>query len=500
MAEILFDSDDNSLDTSDRGAAVYLAEEPDRWTDGTDLPPAGESAIDAARSALAGVDDLDADATLAEAGEVQRLVNLVAARQLRLAARWADLHAVLDPSQSAGLPGMERLVHLGGAGTPLVAEFCCAELGAQLGRSPTTAAMLMGDALDLRHRMPQLWQLLCAGDVTGFTARQVATRTRHLSLAAAAQVDARVARYASTIPWGRLEPVVDAAVMAADPDAARAAAEQARDRQGVWVSRKADHGDKTLIARANGVDVDAFDTMVDDIATALGLLGDTDSEDVRRAKAIGILASTDATREILALAAQRLEEADGDDPQADPTQPGRPRRATPRQRTHSTGRAVVYVHLSQQALAGNYNVARIEDLGPIIVEQVQQLLGHRNVVIKPVVDLNKMRSVDAYEVPEDLAEAVHLRTPADCFPYGVSTSRRAGDIDHTDPYVLPDRGGTPGQTRLSNLGRLQRFHHRVKTFGNWRVKQVRSGVWLWTSPRRYRYLVDSTGTTALGRF
>ena len=55
------------------------------------------------------------------------------------------------------LPGVERLIGFGGDGTPEVAEFAPAELGAALGVSDTSAAMLIGDGLDLRHRLPRLW-------------------------------------------------------------------------------------------------------------------------------------------------------------------------------------------------------------------------------------------------------------------------------------------------------------------------------------------------------
>ncbi len=46
------------------------------------------------------------------------------------------------------------MVRFGGEGTPATCEFCPAELGAEMGMSPEAAAMLLGDALDLRHRLP----------------------------------------------------------------------------------------------------------------------------------------------------------------------------------------------------------------------------------------------------------------------------------------------------------------------------------------------------------
>ena len=58
------------------------------------------------------------------------------------------------------LAGMERAKQLGGAGTPAVAEFACAELGVLMGTSPVTAENLVRDAVDLRHRHPLLWAAL----------------------------------------------------------------------------------------------------------------------------------------------------------------------------------------------------------------------------------------------------------------------------------------------------------------------------------------------------
>src|SRR5689334_3855171 len=82
--------------------------------------------------------DLDAlDATgllgLAEAEVATR--RLAGADRLRLLLAWADLHAD-DPQASPGaVPvsrGGDRLISLGGEGTPQVAELCWAELAIAL--------------------------------------------------------------------------------------------------------------------------------------------------------------------------------------------------------------------------------------------------------------------------------------------------------------------------------------------------------------------------------
>lgn len=150
-------------------------------------------------AAVAAADDLEravGDAELEEldaATVVDRLTgttaraNAVLIDQLCLVAHWADLHSHVDDSP---VPGAERLVTIGGDGTPAVAEFASAELGVALHVSTGSAWRLMADVLDLRHRLPSLWQRTLTGEVPVSKARRVAEDTRRLSAEAAAAVDA----------------------------------------------------------------------------------------------------------------------------------------------------------------------------------------------------------------------------------------------------------------------------------------------------------------------
>ena len=98
-------------------------------------------------------------ATLSAAAEAQAVADRAEVRLLAVAAHWADLHGEVEQTvDGRWLPGMERLVGLGGDGTPGVGEFALAELGAELGMSPYAAGRLIGAALDLRHRLPNLWR------------------------------------------------------------------------------------------------------------------------------------------------------------------------------------------------------------------------------------------------------------------------------------------------------------------------------------------------------
>ncbi len=165
--------------------------------------------------------------------------------------------------------------------------------------------------------------------------------------------------------------------------------------------------------------------------------------------------------------------------------------------------ATLYVHVSREsfdaARSGKaQGVARVEGVGPVTIDQAREFLAHTQVSVKPVIDLAADHPVDGYEVPDRTRELVHLRTPAEVFPWSGNLSR-AKDLDHTVPYLAPDRGGPPGQTRVGNLGPLSRHGHRVKTHGRgWRHHQPVPGVFLWRTPHGYWYRTDHAGTHPLG--
>lgn len=140
---------------------------------------------------------LDAAGLSGLAAENRRIRLQAECLELDLAAHWADLNAPtsqrVDPPRAprlSELPIVERSTRPGGAGTPEVLEFAAAELGAVLGMTMTAATSLMADALDLRHRLPRVWELVHAGQVRQWQARQVAHASRLLSLEGARALDA----------------------------------------------------------------------------------------------------------------------------------------------------------------------------------------------------------------------------------------------------------------------------------------------------------------------
>jgi hypothetical protein len=282
----------------------------------------------------------------------------------------------------------------------------------------------------------------------------------------------------------------------------------------VRLGRNSEHGPKIIIARATAGDAIWFKATIDRIADILARQGDNDPADIRRSKAIGILAQP---AQALQLLCQHQDDAwDGPEEPADlPDEPDLaeepaqgdtpdPHRSlhikpSPISPDRARPRAVVYVHLSDEALSAGTGVARVEEVGPVLLSQLHLIVGdHCSISVKPVIDLAAGHApVDAYEIPASLREQILLRNPADVFPYAAAVSRSI-DIDHTIPYLSPDKGGAPGQTRIGNLGPQTRYHHRIKTHSGWQVRQPEPGTWLWRSPHGRIYLVNASGTHPLG--
>jgi hypothetical protein len=155
----------------------------------------------------------------------------------------------------------------------------------------------------------------------------------------------------------------------------------------------------------------------------------------------------------------------------------------------------LYLHLAEEtaehARQGHANgILRLAGDTPLTLRYLySQVVPYQRLRITPVIDLAGQEPVDAYEIPRRHRQAVHLRTPADCFPYAANLS--PGEIDHTIPYR---HDGTPGQSRMANYGPMGRFHHRIKTHGRWQVRQPFDGIYLWRDPHGAHYLVDHTGT------
>jgi hypothetical protein len=355
----------------------------------------------------------------------------------------------VDPEQ-AKLPGRQTVKRYGGAGTPEVASFAPAEFGARIGRSTWAGEQLIADALDLAHRLPQLWARVRAGEVRTAYARHVARRTRDLDRPRAGYVDERVAESADgRITWGRFTDLVEAAIVAADPAAAEAAEKAARDEQFARRTRSTEHGMGGFYLRTDAAGIARLDATVAYLAEALAALGCTEPLDARRAMAMVILANpAHATQLLAAYAAWRQRPSD-------PTPPDGPAEPEPsgivgdavalfrRSGGEPTGDQPVIdwrdllpaVQLMTHVYAGECNgeggglvqsdatgIARIEGIGAVTEAWVRDVLGPRaRITHRPVIDIAGKAPVDSWEIPDRHRQAVRLMTPADTFPFATAT-------------------------------------------------------------------------------
>ena len=502
------------------------------------------------------------------------------AGMFELAAHFADLHSAgsLHPGRPgrsgrrAGgtvLPGMERAVRVGGVGTPRVAEFMVAELGGRMRMGSWSARRYVADALDVRHRLPLIWARVRARQARVGNARLVATRTRHLSVEAAACVDAAMVDFVDgSLPWGRFESRLAGKVVAADPALAAVREAERVAEQFAKRTRSSEQGTAGFYVRSTVGVIARIEATVSYLAEALSAFGDADPQDVRRVKAVLLLANPARALELMAAFAALRSRTLTDTPDADPGagrgrelpldeivdgpadepadgpadgpagegvpdgtgvpvdalgrmdafarrvgfQPTRlPSWLTGRLCDETVGRRPVfrfgwaellpsltlYLHLSHEDLVnGAGGVVRWEGEGPVTHDFVHQHLRPlHDYVLRPVLDPAGLAPVDAYEVPDRHRRAVHLRTPAETFPYSSNTSRGV-DLDHTLGYQPAPAGRAERHwsTRMGNLGPLARFGHRVKTHGHWTLRQPFEGIYLWRDPHGQIYLVDHTGT------
>ena len=390
-------------------------------------------------------------------------------RELIVAAvEWAELHPAPAGAPFAGwgepdLHG-EGVVPLAGVGAPLVAEFAPCELAAVLGWTTDAARELIGDGLELAHRLPRLWRLVLDLVVPVHLARHIAGHTRDLGPEAVAYADRLVTADPAHIDRVRAAALVHESRLWFDPDREiddelTALATRKVELHPHTTTQGADPLTTDVVMVLDTADAEAFDAAVTRGAEALKRLGDGDPLDVRRAHTVGILADPQRALDLFAV--------------------------------HDPGPAAmpssVVLHLNAEDLdrvstdPAVVTVVGPHQRGPVLLDVLHAWLPGTTVVVRPVLDLSRTDAVDAHDPPPWMADLVRFRDPTCVFP-GCRRRSQACDLDHIEPYQPPQRGGPPGQTRPANLAPLCRRHHRAKTHGGWAYRRHHDGTYTWTSP------------------
>ena len=458
------------------------------------------------------LDELDAVQTLAAAEQGLRARRAAEVAEMRIAAHWAALHGEAhgprDPMTSPG-----------GEGTPPVREHAIPELAMTRQTHPATTRALLADTLDLQHRLPRTWAHVTALACEAWVARKVATLTRALPADRVGLVDRAVARAITGHAPATVLQIAAAKTIEADPETHARRRETERHRRYATLSRTDEHGYRTIIARITAGDAAWLDALLDRVADILTAThGHDHNHDELRSLALGWLARPADLLKLLLEHTRTDNDDEGpahtDAPADDDAESRRPA-WTPaqtletierlaalsvRQLAALRGKATVYVHLDQTALHQQAGLARVEGHGPMLIQSLAELLGHADIRLQPVLDLNAPVRVDRYEHPETLKDHTWLLAGGESFPYAPHTATRGHvDFDHPTPYDPGNQNGAgpPGQTGTHNSGPLRRRHHRWKTHGGYRARQAGPGRYLWQTPHGTCHLVDHTGTHPL---
>ena len=351
-----------------------------------------------------------------------------------------------------------------------------APFAAALGVSTSAGEAMIRDALVLRHRLPGIWERVLAGEVPAWRARRIAQAVTGKPEDVAAHLDEAIGPVAEKVGPATLDRLVGEAMLRLYPEEVELARLEALETRHVTVHQDSRTQTLTLAGagigeatiRADWKDLTDFDETLSQVAARLAeqdAAADREPEslDVRRSRAVGVLADPETAAALLA------------------------HRPTPK----PSRRTTLFVHLSLDAVRGLDPVGREETTGrPVLEQQVRDWCGRTDthLTVVPVIDLADHASVDRYEVGDRLRTRISLLHPTCVFPWCSRPARRC-DADH----VIAHAAG--GSTCDCNLAPLCRRHHRLKTKAGWRYRSVETGVWLWSEPHGQRFLRDHRGTT-----
>jgi len=406
---------------------------------------------------------LEAAGVLAAARAAQADVHAAEARKLAAAVEWARLHQVEDPDLAETWGGTP--VALTGVGAPLIGRGCVAEFAAVIGTTTNGGRAYLADAVELAHRLPELYARIVEGRLPAWKGRRIARETTILPPEAAGDLDARIAPVAGKLSATATQRLIDETIAAVIPGHAQEIADTLSTPRVVIDHRQVSFvGTSTIYGALDLADALDLDARLGRDAATLAAEGCDASLDARRAMALGRLARGETT--------------------------------------NTTTRPVtLYVHLPADTTTGTTTgTAVVENGGGRLLTQAQVATWCANpgvkVTVKPVIDPVATSATGPslispdYVVPDRIKEHIELRDRTCIFPHCTHPARSC-QKDHTKPYTQG------GPTTPENLGSLCQYHHNLKTHTGWTYTQIEPGIYLWRSPHGYQFLRDHHGTQDL---
>ena len=307
----------------------------------------------------------------------------------------------------------------------------------------------LGKALELRYRLPKLYNRVVRLEVPVWKAFKVADQTISLSMDAATAVDTAIAQHLHTCSWAQVDRAIDAARAAHDPEEA----ERLR-----LIAAEQRHATVYLDDAGTTGTVDVRATL--DTADAL----DLEARPPRR--------RPDAGR-------PRLHRHPRRTPIPRPGRDGQGPAGAGSRQARSPGRRGPPGEASRSTPTSTPTASPHIDntQTPALIEQIREWCetAGTKVTVKPVIDLNDDLETTAYVPTDRIREHVRLRDRSCVFP---DCGRRRVDLDHIHPHA------TGGPTTTDNLAMLCRRHHRAKTHGHWHYEMTEPAPLRMDQPHR----------------
>src|SRR3954447_7703007 len=296
-----------------------------------------------------GTSTLDAAAVLASARRARAQANAAETQVLVDAVEWARLHEVTDLDDAATIwagRGQDTGIPIAGEGAPLIAEFAVAEFATALGMTAESGRNLLAQAIELAHRLPRVWARVRCGQLAPWRGRRIAEETLCLSMEAATFVDAHVAPFAHKIGPAQTLRLVEEAIARFMPEFAAERRDRAADQRHFSIDHQqvSFAGTSRVEGELDLADALDLEAAITAGAAQLAALGNTESLDVRRSLAAGMLARGQQGLELGVVSTDRSQA------RCSTTEDEAVSRLAAA-RTSTTGSDVVlYLHLSEEAL------------------------------------------------------------------------------------------------------------------------------------------------------
>ncbi|MBT8246782.1 MAG: HNH endonuclease [Acidimicrobiia bacterium] len=338
----------------------------------------------------------------------------------------------------------------------LAAESAATEIRAALQLTRRAADSELSFALDLRTRLPRVWQLLAGGAIDPRRARTIVYATSHLPISTAHDIVDRIIDEAPRLTTGQLSARIRRLAIDADP-------EQATDRYRAAIDNRRVVSEPTPDGTTNLFGFDLPPSRVATITDRINHLARS-------------LRSATETRTMDQLRADvLLDLLDGSSNQP----PGR--------------RGSIDIHVDLTTLTRLDNQAGdLAGYGPVIADIARQVAEQetraewRYTITDPDTGRVVHNGITRRRPTRDQRREVEARDPRCIFP-GCRMPATDCDIDHCQPY------GEGGPTVTPNLAPLCRHDHGVVRHGaGWVYELLSNGDNRWTSKLGHVYTTSGT--------